>query len=129
MQIVLNIRRAFFALFTVVFFIVAPAVSAMTPPACCPESSMAEMSTSNTGADSHCTDMAVQTQAPEHTADMCDSDCTGACCSIYVSVGLAFTGTDLPAEVFAVSHVRPTNDRSISASGRFPTPPPKQLFA
>lgn len=75
--------------------------------------------------EDHCADMAESSKNADKAHDICDNTCTGACCSIYLSVGMTFSETTVSPEAFSLMHKRPENDLSISITGQFPTPPPK----
>lgn len=127
MRFYFDIRRAFLALIATSVLLLAPAVSAMTPPACCVDGGMLNdprIAATSAHMEEHCNEMrdAAEEEAP---FTMCDTDCTGSCCSIYLSVGLTFTQTSVLADTYHISHARPANDNLRSKSARFPTPPPK----
>lgn len=61
----------------------------------------------------------------EENSGMCAPTCTGPCCSIYLSVGIALAEPILTAALVDTDFVRPSNDRAGSLIDRFPTPPPR----
>ncbi|MEX0300252.1 MAG: hypothetical protein AB3N28_14355 [Kordiimonas sp.] len=129
MQIFAHIQRVSFTLLAVAIFILAPTVSAMTPPSCCLEGGMmndpALQQTQNHSVDSHCDEMNTKEMGSEEAHNVCKSGCTGSCCSIYLSIGITFSEPETFSETFASSLVRPENVNSHSTGTRFPTPPPK----